>query len=105
MHTAASRFTRGAAMRRTKPSLVLGTAAFGLLAGLAATACTSSNASPASTPPPTTHGPPATLDLAKTGLGNILVDSQGRTLYLFQKDAGTTSVCTGACAAAWPPLR
>jgi predicted lipoprotein with Yx(FWY)xxD motif len=38
-------------------------------------------------------------------LGNILVDSQGRTLYLFQKDSGTTSSCTGACAAAWPPLR
>jgi predicted lipoprotein with Yx(FWY)xxD motif len=38
-------------------------------------------------------------------LGNILVDSQGRTLYLFQKDSGTMSSCTGACAAAWPPLR
>lgn len=33
------------------------------------------------------------------------VDSQGRTLYLLQKDSGTTSSCTGACAAAWPPLR
>jgi predicted lipoprotein with Yx(FWY)xxD motif len=38
-------------------------------------------------------------------LGNILVDSQGRTLYLFQADSGTKSACTGACATAWPPLR
>ena len=38
-------------------------------------------------------------------LGKILVDSQGRTLYLFQADKGTKSACTGACAVAWPPVR
>jgi predicted lipoprotein with Yx(FWY)xxD motif len=43
--------------------------------------------------------------VAKTGLGKILVNSRGRTLYLFKKDAGTKSACTGACATAWPPLR
>jgi predicted lipoprotein with Yx(FWY)xxD motif len=37
-------------------------------------------------------------------LGSILVDSQGRTLYLWQADTGTKSTCTGACASAWPPL-
>lgn len=37
-------------------------------------------------------------------LGTILVDSQGRTLYDFHKDKGSTSSCYGACAAAWPPL-
>lgn len=26
-------------------------------------------------------------------------------LYLFQKDSGTKSACSGACASAWPPLR
>ena len=40
-----------------------------------------------------------------TDLGSVLVDSQGRTLYLFAKDQGTTSACSGACATAWPPLR
>ena len=40
-----------------------------------------------------------------TGLGNILVDSQGRTLYLFTRDSGTMSECSGACAVNWPPLR
>ena len=38
------------------------------------------------------------------GLGTILVDSAGRTLYDFHKDKGSTSACYGACAAAWPPL-
>jgi predicted lipoprotein with Yx(FWY)xxD motif len=38
------------------------------------------------------------------GLGTILVDSSGRTLYDFHKDQGTTSSCYGACAGAWPPL-
>jgi predicted lipoprotein with Yx(FWY)xxD motif len=42
--------------------------------------------------------------IAKTKLGNILVDSKGITLYDFVADKGTTSVCYGACAALWPPL-
>ena len=50
-------------------------------------------------------GSSATVSVANTGLGNILVDSKGRTLYLFQKDTGMTSTCSGACATAWPPLR
>jgi len=36
--------------------------------------------------------------------GSILVDGQGRTLYLFEKDNGTTSACTGACAQVWPAI-
>ena len=47
---------------------------------------------------------PATVRVASTGLGKVLVDSQGHTLYLFNKDTGTRSSCTGACATAWPPL-
>ncbi|MCU1457530.1 MAG: hypothetical protein JWL73_1622 [Actinomycetia bacterium] len=45
-----------------------------------------------------------TVKVSKTKLGNTLVNSKGRTLYLFKKDSGTTSACTGACATAWPPL-
>jgi predicted lipoprotein with Yx(FWY)xxD motif len=37
-------------------------------------------------------------------LGTFLVDNQGRTLYLFQKDKTSKSTCSGACAANWPPL-
>jgi predicted lipoprotein with Yx(FWY)xxD motif len=53
----------------------------------------------------TSGGGSATVNVASTGLGNILVDSRGRTLYLFAKDSGTKSTCSGACAVAWPPLR
>jgi predicted lipoprotein with Yx(FWY)xxD motif len=50
-------------------------------------------------------GGKAALDVAKTDLGNILVDGQGRTLYLFEKDAGSKSSCFGECANDWPPAR
>src|ERR1700744_1249200 len=50
----------------------------------------------------TTSG--ARVHIAKTRLGQILVDSKGITLYDFVEDKGKTSVCYGACAALWPPL-
>jgi predicted lipoprotein with Yx(FWY)xxD motif len=37
-------------------------------------------------------------------LGRILVDSHGRTLYLWAHDKGRTSTCNGQCAQFWPPL-
>jgi predicted lipoprotein with Yx(FWY)xxD motif len=41
----------------------------------------------------------------RTGkLGTFLVDAKGRTLYLFKQDKTAKSTCSGACAAAWPPL-
>jgi predicted lipoprotein with Yx(FWY)xxD motif len=46
----------------------------------------------------------ASVALANSSLGTILVDGKGRTLYLFEADKGTASACDGACASAWPPL-
>jgi predicted lipoprotein with Yx(FWY)xxD motif len=46
----------------------------------------------------------ATVKTVKTDLGTVLADANGRTLYLFKKDKGTTSTCSGACASVWPPL-
>jgi predicted lipoprotein with Yx(FWY)xxD motif len=46
----------------------------------------------------------ATVAVAKSRLGRILVDSKGITLYDFVKDKGGVSSCYGACAALWPPL-
>jgi predicted lipoprotein with Yx(FWY)xxD motif len=82
-------------------------AVMGLLLGVAAIAgCGGGGSSTASVPPKTSNGHAATISLANEGdLGKILVDSTGHTLYLFQKDSGTKSECTGACASAWPPLR
>ena len=45
----------------------------------------------------------ATVALAKLKVGTALVDAQGRTLYLFEADKGSTSTCNGACASLWPP--
>jgi hypothetical protein len=36
-------------------------------------------------------------------LGQVIVDSEGMTLYDFHKDKGTTSSCYGGCEKAWPP--
>jgi predicted lipoprotein with Yx(FWY)xxD motif len=39
-----------------------------------------------------------------SGLGTVLVDSEGMTVYEFTEDSGTTSNCYGECEAAWPPV-
>jgi predicted lipoprotein with Yx(FWY)xxD motif len=44
------------------------------------------------------------VSTATTSLGRVLVDAHGHTLYLFGKDRNGKSACSGACAAAWPPL-
>jgi predicted lipoprotein with Yx(FWY)xxD motif len=46
-----------------------------------------------------------TVEVRNTGLGKILVNSSGRTLYLFKKDSRGKSACAGECAKFWPPLR
>ena len=46
----------------------------------------------------------ATVNLRKTSLGSILVNSRGHTLYLFKKDTNGKSSCSGSCAKFWPPL-
>jgi predicted lipoprotein with Yx(FWY)xxD motif len=55
-------------------------------------------------PQEATKGKAATVRVAKTNLGKVLVNSKGRTLYMFQADQGTTSACNDACAVNWPPL-
>jgi predicted lipoprotein with Yx(FWY)xxD motif len=73
--------------------------------GGASSAATSATTSASSSASSGNGQSAATVDAAKNNLGSILVDQQGRTLYLFAKDSGTTSTCTDACAVAWPPLR
>jgi predicted lipoprotein with Yx(FWY)xxD motif len=77
------------------------------LAALAVAGCGGGggDATAAPAPPKTAGGEPATVGVASTGLGKVLVDSNGRTIYLFKKDSGTKSACSGACATEWPPVR
>ena len=74
---------------------------------LAAAGCGGNGGSNAKSPAPPKNaiGQSATVGVANENVGKILVDSQGRTLYLFERDSGTKSACTGACAVEWPPLR
>jgi predicted lipoprotein with Yx(FWY)xxD motif len=82
----------------------------GALVGLVVitAACGSSSSSGSSTPStstPTTTASAATISTAKVaGLGTILVNKQGRTLYMFVPDKKHRVTCVGSCAALWPPL-
>jgi predicted lipoprotein with Yx(FWY)xxD motif len=74
-----------------------------LFAAAAAVLAVAAGAATAS--PEATSSRAATVKVADSDLGRILVDSHGRTLYLFKKDTGTKSACYGQCAEFWPPLR
>ncbi len=44
-----------------------------------------------------------TLTARQSRFGPVLFDGRGYVLYAFTRDPRGRSVCTGACAAAWPP--
>ena len=78
---------------------------------LALTACggggdegsgTAATAAPTTTAAQEASG--ATVAVANSKLGDILVDADGRTLYAFTKDQGDQSACSGQCATNWPAL-
>ena len=58
----------------------------------------STAAAPTSLPPGTIVAP------AATGLGTILVNGAGRTVYDFANDTAGMSTCTGACSQTWSPV-
>jgi predicted lipoprotein with Yx(FWY)xxD motif len=78
---------------------------------LIASGCTQSSgiavSSPFGTGPPVLeHGPTYEVKAATiSGLGPVLVDGQGITLYMFENDhQGSSSHCYDICAIQWPPL-
>lgn len=50
-------------------------------------------------------GSPAVKTRNVKGLGVVLVNAKGRTLYVFMPDKQHHVTCTGSCAHYWPPLR
>jgi predicted lipoprotein with Yx(FWY)xxD motif len=52
----------------------------------------------------TNAGRGASIRTHSSSLGTIVVDTNGRTLYLFVKDKRNKSACSGACASYWPPV-
>jgi predicted lipoprotein with Yx(FWY)xxD motif len=46
----------------------------------------------------------ATVRVESSDLGDIVVDADGNTLYVFLADEGTESTCYEECEDSWPPL-
>jgi predicted lipoprotein with Yx(FWY)xxD motif len=44
------------------------------------------------------------ITTASSSAGTFLTNGSGRAVYLWVKDTGDASTCTGACAGAWPPV-
>jgi predicted lipoprotein with Yx(FWY)xxD motif len=67
----------------------------------------SSNNAPAPTSAPASaHTTSADLATAQTSLGTVVVDSKGRTVYLFTVDSNNPpkSNCETGCDSVWPPV-
>jgi predicted lipoprotein with Yx(FWY)xxD motif len=99
------------ALRRVPMPVKLGTV---LGAGLLAAACSSaasSSPSAGSTGAAAGNTPSASAQAAATVIkttsgsaGAFLTSGSGRAIYLWDKDTMNTSMCSGACAGAWPPV-
>ncbi len=50
-----------------------------------------------------TQSPRSTVTARSSNYGRILFDGRGFALYAFTRDPRGRSVCSGACATAWPP--
>ena len=81
-------------------------------------ACSSGSSSTAAAPAASTPAAAGSGSAAASGSGSgsteittatssgdtFLTDGAGRAVYLWVKDSGGTSACSGACAGAWPPV-
>ncbi len=53
---------------------------------------------------PAAAGGDVGLEVGSTSLGDVIVDGEGMTLYMFDPDQQAESTCYDDCATAWPPL-
>jgi predicted lipoprotein with Yx(FWY)xxD motif len=73
--------------------------------GLAACGSSSnSSSSTASQPAKSTAAPTPVSMASKAKVGEVLVNSQGFTLYHLTKEQGGKIACTGSCTSLWVPL-
>jgi predicted lipoprotein with Yx(FWY)xxD motif len=54
--------------------------------------------------PAAAGGHDATVEVASSDLGEVLVDHDGKTLYLLLNDTDGESTCYKDCETTWPPL-
>jgi predicted lipoprotein with Yx(FWY)xxD motif len=85
---------------------VSGAAAVAVLAAACASGGSSSSApaSPAASGASGSGSGATVITTATSSAGTFLIDASGRAVYLWVKDTGDASTCTGACAGAWPPV-
>jgi predicted lipoprotein with Yx(FWY)xxD motif len=88
-----------------------GLAAFALTVSACASSGSSSSATTANTPAAGGSSSAAAAAggsaVTEKSIGNqqVLVDSNGMTLYWFVPDTSTKSNCSGSCATYWPPVK
>lgn len=75
----------------------------GLTCAFLVGACGGAAVAPSPSPSPTPK-PTIVAKTAASSFGTILVDKEGKSLYIWFKDTDENSQCYDACAAAWPPL-
>ena len=90
-----------------------GAAAAAVLVAACASGTSSTGAAAGSSSAPAASGSAAAggsssgssvITTATASGGTILTDGSGRAVYLWAKDSGGMSSCTGACAGTWPPV-
>jgi predicted lipoprotein with Yx(FWY)xxD motif len=82
----------------------LGVASVGALLLLSACAKSTTSNTAAGGGSAASGGSPTVSTATVAGVGTVLADASGMTLYYYQHDSGGMSACTGSCATAWPPL-
>lgn len=95
-------------MRKPLVMLLVPAAAL-LVAGCGSSSTTSTKSSASAPAAPSTSSTPAAKAVEVStrtlpGLGSVVVNAQGRTLYVFAPDKAKKVTCVGGCAAVWPPL-
>jgi predicted lipoprotein with Yx(FWY)xxD motif len=83
--------------------------AVALLAAAACSSSASSSGSGSSSTSPSggasaASGSSTVITTKTSSGGSFLTNSAGRSIYLFMADSTGKSACSGACAAAWPPV-
>ena len=99
-------------MHPSRYAAVASILAAGLIAGCGSSATTTTHAQPAAAVQSSTTAagagtaaPAALVSTKHDKLGTVLAyGPKHMTVYLFEGDSGSRSTCTGACAAAWPPV-
>jgi predicted lipoprotein with Yx(FWY)xxD motif len=72
--------------------------------GSSSHATTTSSSSAATTTSSSSSGAVTISTKAVSGVGTVLVNAQGKTLYVFKPDSAKKVTCTGSCASIWPPV-